>query len=288
MTDNHPAKIAKYLLKGWCLLNEYCPHGHNIPLVRSKEGETLCVGCVENLPVEGAAPSSAGTAPAPAAETVVSAASEPMKVTASHSSVVTPSLSSLSTTPLRMGGTAASAGLAEVTVQGPEHRFSCVRLDYRSKGVPRLLGESYVARVRASLAAPGSSPDVAAQLQEGVSTALEQLSDRILVPPSCAGAVINKEGGQVKISRTGDGHEFVLPQCDCVFVQGGPEFIAKWLLDALVARADIATMLQSASVQWLEVCLSFPGGEVTYKSALRSSDFGSAGYAAASGTRTVT
>eukprot|EP00927_Polykrikos_kofoidii_P053276 TRINITY_DN4761_c0_g1_i1.p1 TRINITY_DN4761_c0_g1~~TRINITY_DN4761_c0_g1_i1.p1 ORF type:complete len:350 (-),score=72.01 TRINITY_DN4761_c0_g1_i1:258-1307(-) len=50
MTDNHPAKIAKYLLKGWCLLNENCPAGTNIPLVRSREGVLVCCGCTPACP----------------------------------------------------------------------------------------------------------------------------------------------------------------------------------------------------------------------------------------------
>lgn len=52
---DHPAKIAQYLLKGWCLLNEYCPNGQNIPLVRSREGALLCCGCDYYVPPPGQA-----------------------------------------------------------------------------------------------------------------------------------------------------------------------------------------------------------------------------------------
>jgi hypothetical protein len=40
-----PQKIAQKLLQGWAMLNEYCPKGCNVPLVRSRHGERCCVVC---------------------------------------------------------------------------------------------------------------------------------------------------------------------------------------------------------------------------------------------------
>jgi len=42
-TDVCPSKsISKYMLAGYCLLNQRCPCGHQVPLVRSKDGVKVC------------------------------------------------------------------------------------------------------------------------------------------------------------------------------------------------------------------------------------------------------
>ena len=39
-------KIGEYLLKGWTMLGDNCPHGCNVPLMRSRDGSSLvCYGC---------------------------------------------------------------------------------------------------------------------------------------------------------------------------------------------------------------------------------------------------
>jgi len=48
--NRNPSKIAKYLLKGYCLKNEYCPNGQNIPIVQGKDGRQICVGCDRSCP----------------------------------------------------------------------------------------------------------------------------------------------------------------------------------------------------------------------------------------------
>lgn len=284
MADNHPAKIAKYLLKGWCLLNEYCPNGQNIPLVKSREGTMVCAGCDSSCPYYAThgEPQASGTG---AAAAPVPAALAPHLVAmpisggdaAAHSASVQPTLPSLSSTPLRVGGTPASVGSAEVTLQAPESRFCCVRLDYRVGGIPRLLGETYVAKVRVNLVAPGSSPDVAHALQEAFTTdACRRLSDRVLIPASCPGADISFALGQVTITRS-DGTQLSVPEKECVFLPGvTPELIAKYLLEALLCREDLVSTLNSSGVRWLEVCLCGSGGEVTYRRAMRGAEIGSA------------
>ncbi|CAD7922520.1 unnamed protein product [Amoebophrya sp. A25] len=43
MTES--SSIASYLLRGWCMLNETCPESPSCPLVRSRDGQTVCVSC---------------------------------------------------------------------------------------------------------------------------------------------------------------------------------------------------------------------------------------------------
>eukprot|EP00928_Gymnodinium_smaydae_P073052 TRINITY_DN56315_c0_g1_i1.p1 TRINITY_DN56315_c0_g1~~TRINITY_DN56315_c0_g1_i1.p1 ORF type:complete len:438 (-),score=105.61 TRINITY_DN56315_c0_g1_i1:44-1357(-) len=77
MSDKHPAKIAKYLLQGWCLLNEYCPNGQNIPLVKSKEGKLVCAGCTSSCPYYATHSEAGAAAPAPPAVPPLSPAPTP-------------------------------------------------------------------------------------------------------------------------------------------------------------------------------------------------------------------
>jgi len=265
MGDNHPALIAKYLLKGYCLLNEYCQKGHsNTPLVRSRDGQLICVRC-EN---EGAPEQTTST---DADETATASApgpkSVPMEV---ETPTLAPTLPSLSTTPLRIGGSAASARAAEVTLEVPECRFNCIHLDYRRGGMPRLLGNTYTAKVRASLASLGSSPDVSSVLQEAfANAACAQIRDRVLIPQSCAGAEISRSAGQVRITCTKEDGHFVLPERECTFLPGVvPELIAKHLMDLLLGREGLSMTLQSSGVRWLEVSLSTVDGAVSYQRAV--------------------
>lgn len=38
-------RLAEYMLKGWALLGETCPAENAYPLVRSRDGRKVCVGC---------------------------------------------------------------------------------------------------------------------------------------------------------------------------------------------------------------------------------------------------
>ena len=122
-------------------------------------------------------------------------------------------------------------------MQGPEHKFSCVRLGSRTHGAPKLLGETYVAKIRAGVASLGSSPDVSTVLQEAFGSACGQLSDCILMPETCAGAEISRNYGQVTIASTQSQGSFVVPECECIFLLSvAPEIVAKWLLEAILVN----------------------------------------------------
>lgn len=187
----------------------------------------------------------------------------PMDVPAARA-VAAPPLSSLAASQPRAVSAPVGAGAAEVTLQGPERRFSCVRLDCRSGGDPRLLGDAYVAKLRLGLASCGAS-DVAPVLNEAWGHACGQLADRVLIPQSCAGAEIMRARGQVTVNLT-DGSHFAVPERECLFLPGvAPDFLAKWLTEVLLGREEFAGTFLSAGVQWLEVCLSTSMGEVSYR-----------------------
>ncbi|CAD7951543.1 unnamed protein product [Amoebophrya sp. A120] len=38
--------LGEYMLKGWCLLQDTCPVSNTVPLVKSREGHLVCVGCL--------------------------------------------------------------------------------------------------------------------------------------------------------------------------------------------------------------------------------------------------
>jgi len=287
MVENHPAKIAKYLLKGWCLLNEYCPNGQNIPLVRSKEGTLVCAGCESSCPhfsthgdqaslggTAGASLAPVQTAVAAPAATMTGAAPVASPASAMTSMATSPGLvPSLPASPLRSGGAAALVSPADFTLQGPEHKFSCIRLGNRTRGAPKLLGEAYVAKIRAGVASLGSSPDVSAVLQEAFGNACGQLSDRILMPATCPGAEISRSYGQVTIALTQSEGSFVVPECECIFFPAvAPELVAKWLLEAL-QREELTSGLKNRGVRWLEVFLSTSTGDVTYRQTLSGCEF---------------
>jgi len=44
-SDTCSKKIAEKLLQGWALLNDTCPMGCPVPLVRNKQKEMMCVNC---------------------------------------------------------------------------------------------------------------------------------------------------------------------------------------------------------------------------------------------------
>eukprot|EP00451_Oxyrrhis_marina_P004007 CAMPEP_0204270154 /NCGR_PEP_ID=MMETSP0468-20130131/18322_1 /ASSEMBLY_ACC=CAM_ASM_000383 /TAXON_ID=2969 /ORGANISM="Oxyrrhis marina" /LENGTH=179 /DNA_ID=CAMNT_0051245647 /DNA_START=30 /DNA_END=569 /DNA_ORIENTATION=+ len=58
------ALIAQRLLKGWCLTNDYCTSCRGLPLMRSKAGEVICVGCQSDVSVPASSPATKPAAPA--------------------------------------------------------------------------------------------------------------------------------------------------------------------------------------------------------------------------------
>mmetsp|Transcript_140944 Transcript_140944/g.270465 ORF Transcript_140944/g.270465 Transcript_140944/m.270465 type:complete len:271 (-) Transcript_140944:155-967(-) len=268
MSGNHPAEIAKYLLKGWCLLNEYCPNGHNIPLVRSRENKIVCVcgdqSCPYSAAGEGGGKSTPLT-PAPVQPreldvTPVSAAAQTRGV---QQDTHTPSGKQFLASPALSvpdTGLAASYGPSEVSFTCPECRFSCVRLDLRSDGVPRLLGESYGAKV--CVGTSDSLSDVASSLQDVLRKVCSPLMDHMLIPQKCSGVDIARDMGKV-IVKCRDGAEFVLPERECVFLAGvSLESIAKLILEGVCAEKI------ASRVDWLEVSLSSSIGEVSCRRVL--------------------
>eukprot|EP00741_Cyanophora_paradoxa_P020099 tig00021234_g19400.t1 len=66
-SDMCSARIAEKMLQRWALLNEQCPAGCPVPLVRNKQGERFCVSCNAFVREDGgASPSAPAPAPAPA------------------------------------------------------------------------------------------------------------------------------------------------------------------------------------------------------------------------------
>lgn len=212
MADNHPAKIAKYLLKGWCLLNEYCPNGHNIPLVRSRSGQLVCVcgdaSCAHHLPEEGVAgyPATApATQPAASPPRVVAPAqlmpayvAAPAQLTSSapvaDSSTRDISIGkALPRDPLFVGSASDASSLVELALAGPEFGFGCVRVDTVSDQrlgpqPARLIGDRYAARVRVAAVAGSRGLD-ASGLRDALRAECNRLERTVLVPEESADVV---------------------------------------------------------------------------------------------------
>eukprot|EP00971_Amphidinium_carterae_P247622 4917333-Amphidinium_carterae.1 len=122
-----PAQIAQYLLKGYCLLNEYCPNGASIPLLRHPNGSYLCVcgnaACkyASSAAPAGQKPSGVATDggyPQQRAEPQPAPSSAPQPLPAAVGSQKMESQSSLPP-PSRA---------VEVAVRGPELSFTCGRV----------------------------------------------------------------------------------------------------------------------------------------------------------------
>lgn len=298
MNDNYPAKIAKYLLKGWCLLNEYCPNGTNIPLVKSREGALVCAGCDPSCPHFGthgdhllgaAATTSSSTAvppPLPVSDVKDSSqdaklgtfeprvmAWQPEPVPASLSSttqVVTersarPPLGSVAkATPTPSGGTA----VAEVGLEGTDLRFNCVKVA-TERGVPsRLAGDSYEVKLR--MAVPTTAGIVfpgADGLREAVRGECEFLNQQVLVPKQCLARGPGE--GQYKVV-TEDGSSILLPQSHCQILPTGVSVseLAAWLWSRITSTRA-AEHLRAAGASWLEVSLRESSGmEASFRGSL--------------------
>lgn len=268
MSGNHPAEIAKYLLKGWCLLNEYCPNGHNIPLVRSRENKIVCVCGDQSCPYSAAqGESGKGTpatpAPVQARELDISPMPAAVQTRGVQPVAESPSRKQFLASPAHSvpdTGLAASFGPCEVTFTCPETRFNCVRLDLRSDGVPRLLGESYAAKV--CVGTSSSLGDVASSLQEILRKVCRPLVDHVLIPQS-SGVEIARTMGKVTVMGRDGGAEYAFPERECTLLTGvSLESIAKWILEG------VSVEKLPGRVDWLEVSLSSSAGEVSCRRVL--------------------
>jgi len=274
--ENHPAKIAKYLLKGWCLLNEYCPNGHNIPLVRSKQGVLLCVGCDPGCPYNGTyteegqeSPEGRSVDPAATlAPSVNSLVTHDTRGSAYTTTGTAPRATAEDTCPRGGqldGAPALEEGLFEVALGGPEFRFSCVRLAPRPGQRPRLLGDSYVVKVRFALNANAEDLVDSSALKEAVRRECEQLNDRILIPEDCK-SMENKSQigrGQVEMRCCDDGRSFSFPEQDCLVLRmarAASEELAAMVWERL-AVARVTESLRRAGAHWMEVRLTESSGD---------------------------
>lgn len=266
MADNHPAHIAKYLLKGWCLLNEYCPEGSNIPLVRSREGQLLCVACNPSCPhfatygEQSQSQSAAPAQPKAAPETVIAEPAQEAKVIRpvqiQLEEEAKPMEEERFAPPAR---SMQAAGLetpeplqpcSEVAVQGADLGFGSVRLVLSScDSGPRLAGDYFRVRARLGLLGQGTGLE-AEELREALQVECNHLAQRVLVPES----QVDRGGGLVSCACK-DGKQITLPESDCVILRAQrvtPEVVASMFWDRLVAT-PVVEGFRTAGAQWLEV-----------------------------------
>lgn len=257
MSDNHPAKIAKYLLKGWCLLNEYCPIGNNTPLVKSREGILVCV-CGDSacpyFPPEGEQTSKVAARPPPQAQGVQAALPVPTSpgipdspyqgTPVQTAAPVAPS-SALPAVPVAPSSalpgtspTSSSLGISsavsavptsaelEVVLTGPDCRFSCVRLETQLTAASlqraKLIGDTFIVAVRFALiqkAGEGAAISLfKTTLQDAIKTECDRLLDKILLPENSKFLEISPVAGQMMVTGYQEGEKFLFPQCDTVLV----------------------------------------------------------------------
>jgi hypothetical protein len=271
MAGNHPAKIAKYLLKGWCLLNEYCPLGHNIPLVRSRQGQVVCVCCDRSCPHfcgddgepnSKPLPAEAGVdAPATLPQSTNLKLSEPSPRDVSGYTRMSPYQAPRNNEISAVVGSG-DAGSIRVAVTSLKDTFSCVRLVSSSSGIPCLLGESYSAKLQAGTYVGASVEDLSGVLGSAISKSCQQLANRILIPQDCSGADISRSASQVTVTCK-DSKEYAFPERECIFLQSvSQDMLAYWILDA-VPIEDLA-----GRVEWMEVSLTSSIGEVSCRRAV--------------------
>jgi uncharacterized Zn finger protein (UPF0148 family) len=66
-SDMYSKKMAEYLLKGWKMLNEYCPETGDVPLMQNREGRKYSVALekfIDEIETEASAPAATAAAPA--------------------------------------------------------------------------------------------------------------------------------------------------------------------------------------------------------------------------------
>mmetsp|Transcript_125600 Transcript_125600/g.268036 ORF Transcript_125600/g.268036 Transcript_125600/m.268036 type:complete len:295 (+) Transcript_125600:80-964(+) len=288
-SDKQPAKIAKYLLKGYCLLNEYCPNGQNVPLVRSRDGKLICCCSDSTCPytdepaapvctpadaapaaVPATAPQGAESKAAPALAPVLgggaAASATPPAAPATSPAVSATSPAQAWTEEATAGSHRGAANVVEITLQGPEFKFSCVRVatgtgERRS----RLLGGSFDVKVR--LAVPLSRADTGG-LKEAVSVECRRLAERVLVPER-AGVKLSRAAGQVLVACE-DGVRFQLPEEDCLVlpIAGTTQAELAGAIWEAVAASSAAGSLRSCGAQWMEVSVGeASSGDASYRRA---------------------
>ena len=146
--EAYPNLIAKYLLDGWCMLNESCAT-HLTPLLRSREGRELCVACEAMRAQEGGGGGGGGGVPPAPKLFLPERRARGSEAEAGNSG--NGGKPKAQAAQAHQPRAAPADGLWEVLVQGPDLRFSCTRLssrDARDKRRLRLLAETLAVKVR--------------------------------------------------------------------------------------------------------------------------------------------
>lgn len=276
--DSQPAKIAKYLLKGYCLLNEYCPNGQNVPLVRSREGVLLCCCDDPTCPYkEKSAAPAAAASPRPPAVQAAAAVEPPQPASPQHAAASKASEANLTGAgappaqapalaaasygfqpQIRTVGSSAAAaaqGEVELTLQGPNFQFSCTRLAVQQGRRARLLGGSFSVKVR--IATNGQVLDLSS-LRDVVGEGCQKLHERVLVPEQGRGVQVSRAAGQVMVACE-DGGRFEFPERDCLALSTAStsaEEIAASLMEVAMSSDVMSELRSSGRVGWIEVSVA--------------------------------
>lgn len=287
-------------------MNEYCPAGQNIPLVRSREGQLVCVGCnsaclgqsapagqpgsasitaPESAAAAAPAAPAAPSAPAPVRDRALPVAAPEPEVARPASYRTTDGAAVSSYGGYGPGGAssaaaarpypAATSGLPGrialeapmVTFQTPALRFSCTRLASGHGVRPRLLGDSLACKARLGLPGGAEQAMPDAELREAVRIQRDKLDEKVLLPSALARS---DEARHVAVTCQ-DGSRFVVPERDCVLLPGATitlESIAAYLLEEVLG-SPAAEGLYGAGAAWAEVTiLDGAGAETTIRSAM--------------------
>ncbi|CAK9097054.1 unnamed protein product [Durusdinium trenchii] len=248
-----PKMIASKLLQGWCMLNKSCEKDL-APLLRSRDGQELCVACEIRAAVAEGPPPVRCFLPEVAAP-------EPERT--EDVAAVTGS-----TSPLLRKQEVLGSALWEVTAKGPAMKFCCTRLVSQNGQRPRLVADSFAVKVRLGAAVGVDS----FALQEATAVACRTLMHKIMLPKPAGGSPeIRAANGQMSVIHN-DKTIFSFPEEDCQQVphtRVTPESLAaivweeldKSTMQSLKRAAD----LTEASCQpwWLEVSLIDGNGQET-------------------------
>eukprot|EP00933_Yihiella_yeosuensis_P023904 TRINITY_DN1855_c1_g1_i1.p1 TRINITY_DN1855_c1_g1~~TRINITY_DN1855_c1_g1_i1.p1 ORF type:complete len:330 (-),score=21.95 TRINITY_DN1855_c1_g1_i1:106-969(-) len=277
MSESYPSQIAKYLLKGWCLMNEYCDNGHNTPMLKSREGVLICVACEVARGGEAAivpscsvqTPSAGEPEPSPSPAVNGACPGTPAKGRPPMMPHTMPFLPECRATASRSSNLdSPPVDFLEVVLNGSDLQFSCTRLARRCQEQRlRLLGDHFSVKVRF----PAQLDADSLAVREAARTSCERLGDRIVLPrlgQSSTRAEVSIEEGSEEIEICFEGKKqrrFVFPREDCLLIPGSqvtPDALASLIWEDL--EKTISTRLSSQEVtRWLEVSIVDSAGQET-------------------------
>mmetsp|Transcript_41682 Transcript_41682/g.75692 ORF Transcript_41682/g.75692 Transcript_41682/m.75692 type:complete len:280 (-) Transcript_41682:59-898(-) len=268
-----PAKIAQYLLKGYCLLNEYCPNGSSIPLLRHPNGTYVCVcgdaSCKYSDSPSTQTVSHTGQKPSGASESGYPTArpsAEPMRAEVPRP---VPPTTSCPSTERQAGLPPPSNRSVEVAVRGPELSFTCSRVvKDQLTGRLRLLGGAYSVQARASvpIGSTGHGSETAC-LRQALRLETRAIADHVLIPQGCHGLLLNQTSESVR--ATMEGRSFELPTDECILLATGDvsiEDMSAYLWERVV-QCTATSAWRALPSSWLEVSVAdHAGAEASYRS----------------------